>query len=158
MNASMNRLIHVEPVETIPVTCPNCAAALGTIDVHSLEQRMLWERESEPLSIAQPKDAAVAAEAGMIHGACLACSAELTAFWIAFERDRGVNAAAVAPRLSAALHAGSFTAWTVIEHRKFCGDVVEHHFGPVTAADADEAFARIREILADLSRPPLEAA
>ena len=148
-----NRLIHVEAVETIPVTCPHCAAALGVIDVHNLAQRRLWEREQEPLSIAQPTDTAVGADAGLILGACPACAAELVKFWILFERDAGVDSAAVAPRLSAATHAATFTGWAMIEHRKNGFDVVQHQFGPVEDERADEAFARIREILNDLPRP-----
>ena len=153
-----NRLIHIEPAETIPITCPRCAAALGTIDVQNLAQRRLWERESEPLSIAQPSDTALAAEAGLIRGACPACSAELAAFWILLERDAGVGSVAVAPRLSLAMHGASFTAWAAIEHRRNGFDVVEHVFGPILDEHADEAFERIREILSDLPRPEAEAA
>ena len=153
-----NRLIHVEAVETIPVTCPHCAAALGAIDVHDLGQRLLWEREHEPLSIAQPADTACAAEAGLVRGTCPSCSAELVEFWILFERNRGAGAVAVAPRLSAALHAATFTGWTMIEYRKNGFDVVQHCFGPVEDGRADAAFERIREILNDLPRPEAEAA
>lgn len=153
-----NRLIHVEPVESIPVTCPKCAAALGRIDVQNLAQRRLWERESEPLSIAQPSDTAIGADAGLIRGACPACEAELVEFWISFERNRGAGAVAVAPRLSAALHAATFTGWAMIEHRKNGFDVVEHCFGPVEHEQAAEAYERIREILNDLPRPEAEAA
>ena len=155
-----NRLIHTEAVETIPVTCPKCAAALGAIDVHNLAQRRLWERESEPLSIRQPSDTAIGADAGLIRGACPACSAELVEFWILFERNRGVGAmaVAVAPRLSAALHAARFTGWAMIQHRKNGFDVVEHCFGPVQDEQAAEAYERIREILNDLPRPEAEAA
>ena len=158
MNMKTKRLIHVESVETIPVTCPHCAAALGTIDVQNLARRRLWERESEPLEISQPSDTAIGADAGLIRGACPACKAELAAFWILFERNAGVNSADVAPRLSAAMHAASFTAWAMIEHRKNGFDVVEHTFGPIHDEQADEAFARIREILNDLPRPEAEAA
>ena len=158
MNMKTNRLIHVESVETIPVTCPHCAAALGTIDVQNLARRRLWERESEPLSIAQPSDPAIGADAGLIRGACPACKAELAAFWILFERNAGVDSAAVAPRLSAAMHAAAFTGWTMIEHRKNGFDVVQHEFGPILDEQADEAFERIREILPDLPRPEAEAA
>ena len=153
-----NRLIHVEPVETIPVTCPKCAAALGAIDGHNLAQRGLWEREHEPLSIAQPSDPGLAAEAGLVRGACPACSAELVEFWILFERDRGVDSAAVAPRLSSALHAATFTGWAMIECRKNGFDVVQHQFGPILDEQADEAFERLRELLPDLPRPEAEAA
>lgn len=153
-----NRLIHIEPAETIPITCPRCAAALGTIDVQNLAQRRLWERESEPLSIAQPSDTALAAEAGLIRGACPACKAELAAFWISFEHDAGVDSAAVAPRLSAAMHAATFTGWAMIEHQKNGFEVVEHCFGPVLDEQAAEAYERIREILNDLPRPEAEAA
>ena len=148
-----NRLIHIERAETMPVTCPKCAAALGTIDVRNLAQRRLWEHEQEPLSIAQPSDPALAAEAGLVRGACPACSAELASFWIAFRRDRGADSADVAPRLSLAMHGASFTAWGVIEGQKNGFDVVEHVFGPVEDERADEAFERIREILSDLPRP-----
>lgn len=153
-----NRLIHVEAVETIPITCPRCAAALGTIDVQNLAQRRLWERESEPLEIAQPADTAIGADAGLILGACPACEAELAAFWILFERNCGTGAADVAPRLSAALHAASFTAWAMIECQKNGFEVVEHCFGPVLDEQAAEAYERIREILNDLPRPEAEAA
>lgn len=153
MTMKANRLIHLEPVETIPVMCPHCAAELGTIDVQNLAQRRLWERESEPLSIAQPSDPAICAEAGLIRGACPACAAELAAFWILFERNCGAGAMAVAPHLSSALHAATFTGWTMIEHRKNGFDVVEHMFGPIIDAQADEAFERLREILLDLPQP-----
>lgn len=153
-----NRLIHIEPAETIAVTCPKCGAALGVIDVHNLGQRRLWEHESTPLSIAQPTDKGLAAEAGLIRGACPACKAELAAFWILFEHDAGVDSAAVAPRLSAAMHAATFTGWAMIQHRKNGFEVVEHCFGPVEDGRADEAFEQIREILNDLPRPEAEAA
>lgn len=153
MNLKTSRLIHVEPADTIPVTCPHCGAALGTIDVHNLSQRRLWEQENEPLSIAQPSDPALAAEAGLIRGVCPACKAELASFWIAFRRDRGVDSTDEAPRLSLAVHGASFTAWVVIEGQKNGWDVVEHVFGPILDAHADEAFERLREILPDLPRP-----
>ena len=153
-----NRLVHIEPAETIPVTCPKCGAALGTIDVQNLSQRQLWEREHEPLSISQPADPAVGADAGLIRGACPSCSAELAAFWILFERNRGAGAVAVAPRLSAALHAATFTGWTIIECRKNGFDVVQHQFGPILDEQADEAYEIIREILPDLPHPEAEAA
>ena len=154
MNKHTNRLIHIEAAATIPVTCPHCAAALGMIDAHSLGQRMLWERESgEPLSIAQPADAGLSAEAGVTHGKCPSCGTALTSFWVMFERSCGGDAPDEAPRLSAALHAGSFTGWTMIEHTRGGFEVCEHLFGPVADADAGEAFARIREILPDLPRP-----
>ena len=153
MNMKTNRLIHVEAVETIQVTCPRCAAALGTLDVQNPAERRLWERESKPLSIAQPSDPAIGADAGLILGACPACKAELAEFWILFERGAGVDSAAVVPRLCAALHGASFTAWTVIEHRKNGFEVVEHMFGPILDEQAEEAFERIRELLPDLPRP-----
>ena len=153
MNMKTNRLIHVEAVETIPVTCPHCAAALGMIDVQNPAQRRLWEHENEPLSIAQPSDTAIGADAGLTRGACPACKAELVEFWILFERNAGWESAAVAPQLSAAMHAAAFTGWTMIEHRKNGFDVIEHCFGPVEDDRADEAFARIRKILPDLPRP-----
>ena len=158
MNMKTNRLIHIEAVETIPVTCPKCAAALGAIDVHNLAQRGLWERGHAPLSIAQPTDPAIGADAGLIRGACPACSAELASFWILYERNCGAGAVAVAPRLSAAMHAATFTGWAIIEHRKNGFDVVEHCFGPVEHEQAAEAYERIREILNDLPRPEAEAA
>ncbi len=148
-----NRLIHTEPAESIPVTCPHCAVALGTIDVQNLGQRRLWEHESTPLSIAQPSDTALAAEAGLIRGTCPACAAELASFWIAFRRDRGVDSTDEAPRLSLAMHGASFTAWVVIEGQKNGWDVVEHEFGPILDEHAEAAFERLREILPDLPRP-----
>ncbi len=155
MNMKTNRLIHIEPVETIPVTCPGCAAALGTIDVQNLSQRRLWEREHAPLSIAQPTNPAIGAEAGLIRGACPACAVELAEFWITFYRDHGADEA---PRLSLAMHGASFTAWALIEHQKNNWDVVEHVFGPILDEHAEAAFERIREILNDLPRPEAEAA
>ena len=152
-NASMNRLIHIEPAETTPVTCPHCAAALGAIDVRNLAQRRLWERESETLSIAQPADAGLSAEAGLVRGACPACGVELAAFVIAFQRDRSEGGADEAPRLSLAMHGASFTAWAVIEHWKNGFEVTEHLFGPILGEHATEAFDRLREIVPDLPRP-----
>ena len=153
MNLKTNRLIHTEPAEIIPVTCPKCAAALGTIDVQNLGQRRLWEHESTPLLIAQPSDPGLAAEAGLVRGACPACAAELAAFWILFQRDGGKDSGDAAPRLSQAFHGASFTAWALIEHRKDGFDVAEHVFGPILDEHAGEAFERLREILPDLPRP-----
>lgn len=152
MNKSANRLIHTEPAETIPVTCPHCAAALGTIDARDLEElrRVVvraWKRDDdEPLC-------ADCAEISMIRSACPSCGTELVLFLVLFECDRGEDAPAEEPRLSAALHAASFISWAMIECAHDGVAIAEHVFGPILGEHGALAYERIREILPDLPRP-----
>ena len=153
-----NRLIHIEPVETIRVACPKCAAALGTIDVQNLAWRRLWARENSPLPISVAKDPQLDAAAGLIRGACPSCSAQLAEFWVFLDRNRGAGAATRSPRLSAATHNTTFTGWTMIEHLTDGFDVITHCFGPILDEQVDETFERISAILNDLPCPEAEAA
>jgi hypothetical protein len=153
MNSNRNRLIHIEAVESVPITCPACAAELGSIDLEHLGQHLLWEEMFEAIDIDPPAEAGSAAEAGVTHGKCPSCGAALVSFLVLFECDRGEDAPAEEPRLSAALHAATFTGWAMIEHTHGGAAVTEHLFGPIPGEHAEVAFDRLREILPDLPRP-----
>ena len=137
----------------LPITCPSCAASLGTIDVQNLAQRRAWGIAISALDVAAPDDPTLTAEAGLIRGACSACGSELAAFWVTFkrDRDRGADwADEPLPRLSLALHGETFAGWAMIEH---ADGSVEHLFGPVADERAEEAFDYVRALLTDLPRP-----
>ena len=113
----------------LPITCPSCAASLGTIDVQNLAQRRAWGIAISALDIAAPDDPNLTAEAGLIRGECPSCDAELAAFWVTFRRDCGADRAdEPLPRLSLALHGPAFAGWAMIEHED---GSIEHLFGPV---------------------------
>ena len=139
----------------LPITCPACAASLGTIDVQNLDQRRSWGIAISALDIAAPDDPALTAEAGLIRGACPACSAELAAFWVTFRRDCGGadRADEPLPRLSLALHGQAYAGWAMIETHEGDVDAVEHLFGPVADAHAEESFDYVRTFMHDLPRP-----
>ena len=137
----------------LPITCPSCAASLGTIDVQNLAQRRAWGIAISALDIAAPDDPGLTAEAGLIRGACPSCDAELAAFWVTFKRDRDRGADRAdepLPRLSLALHGPAFAGWAMIEHED---GSVEHLFGPVADERAEEAFDYVRDFMTDLPRP-----
>ena len=140
--------------ENLPITCPSCAASLGTIDVANLDQRRAWGIAISALEVEAPDDPALTAEAGLIRGACPSCDAELAAFWVTFKRDRDRGADRAdepqSPRLSLALHGQAYAGWAMIEH---ADGSVEHLFGPVADAHAEEAFEYVRDFLHDLPRP-----
>ena len=138
---------------TLPITCPSCSASLGTIDEKNLSQRRAWGIAISSLEIEAPDDPDLTAEAGLIRGECPSCQTELAAFWVTFKRDRdGADHAdePQSPRLSLALHGPAFAGWAMIEHED---GSVEHLFGPVADAHAEEAFEYVRGFLADLPRP-----
>ena len=137
----------------LPITCPSCAASLGTIDVQNLAQRRAWGIAISALDIAAPDDPDLSAEAGLIRGECPSCSAELAAFWVTFKRDHGADRADEPARLSLALHGTAYAGWAMIETHEGGVDAVEHLFGPVADAHAEEAFEYVRGFLADLPRP-----
>ena len=138
----------------LPITCPACAASLGTIDAKNLDQRRDWGIAISALDIAAPDDPNLTAEAGLIRGACPACATELAAFWVTFKRDRGADRAdEPLPRLSLALHGGAFAGWAMIEYQDAGAECIEHLFGPVADEHAEEAFEYVRGFLADLPRP-----
>ena len=138
----------------LPITCPSCAASLGTIDVQNLAQRRSWGIAISALEIEAPEDPTLTAEAGLIRGECPACDAELAAFWVTFKRDRDRGADRAdepqSPRLNLALHGPAFAGWAMIEH---ADKSVEHLFGPVKDAHAEEAFEYVRTFMHDLPRP-----
>ena len=138
--------------DRLPITCPSCAASLGTIDEKNLDQRRSWGIAISSLDIEAPDDPGLAAEAGLIRGECPACATELAAFWVTFRRDcdRGADRADEPPRLSLALHGGAFAGWAMIEH---ADGSIEHLFGPVLDRNAEEAFDYVRDFLHDLPRP-----
>ena len=139
---------------TLPITCPSCSASLGTIDEKNLSQRRAWGIAISSLEIEAPDDPDLTAEAGLIRGACPACSAELAAFWVTFRRDRdGADRADEPPRLSLALHGSAYAGWAMIEH---ADKSIEHLFGPVLDRNAEEAFDYVRGFLHDLPRPAAE--
>ena len=143
--------------DRLPITCPACAASLGTIDEKNLDQRRAWGIAISALEIEAPEDPALSAEAGLIRGACPSCSAELAAFWVTFKRDRdGADHADEPARLSLALHGQAYAGWAMIETHEGGVDAVEHLFGPVADAHAEEAFEYVRGFLADLPRPAAE--
>ena len=141
----------------LPITCPSCAASLGTIDVQNLPQRRTWGIAISALDIAAPDDPALTAEAGLIRGECPACATELAAFWVTFRRNHsgGADRADEPPRpsLSLALHGGAYAGWAMIEHED---GSVEHLFGPVRDEAAEEAFDYVRAFLHDLPLPAAE--
>ena len=135
----------------LPITCPSCAASLGTIDVQNLDQRRSWGIAISALEIEAPEDPSLTAEAGLIRGACPSCSAELAAFWVTFRRDHsGADRADEPPRLSLALHGQAYAGWAMIEHED---GSIEHLFGPVRDEFAEESFEYVRGFLADLPLP-----
>ena len=138
----------------LPITCPACAASLGTIDVQNLDQRRSWGIAISSLDIEAPDDPTLTAEAGLIRGACPACDAELAAFWVTFKRDRDRDADRAdepqSPSLSLALHGSAYAGWAMIEH---ADKSIEHLFGPVADEHAEEAFDYVRNFLTDLPRP-----
>ena len=139
--------------DRLPITCPSCAASLGTIDVANLAQRRAWGIAISSLDIEAPDDPTLVAEAGLIRGECPSCSAELAAFWVTFKRDRGGADRAdepQSPSLSLALHGPAWAGWAMIEHED---GSVEHLFGPVADAHAEEAFEYVRTFMTDLPRP-----
>ena len=137
----------------LPITCPACAASLGTIDVQNLDQRRDWGIAISSLDIEAPDDPALVAEAGLIRGACPACGSELAAFWVTFKRDRDGADRADEPRLSLALHGQAYAGWAMIESHEGGVDAVEHLFGPVRDESAEEAFEYVRDFMTDLPRP-----
>ena len=141
--------------ENLPITCPSCAASLGTIDVANLAQRRAWGIAISSLEIEAPEDPTLTAEAGLIRGECPACDAELAAFWVTFKRDRDRGGAdrADEPRLSLALHGEAFAGWAMIESQDNGVAAVEHLFGPVLDERAEEAFDYVRDFMTDLPRP-----
>ena len=142
------------PRDRLPITCPACAASLGTIDVQNLDQRRSWGIAISALDVAAPDDPGLTAEAGLIRGACPSCSAELAAFWVTFRRDRDCGAdRADEPRLSLALHGTAFAGWAMIEYQDAGAECIEHLFGPVKDAHAEEAFDYVRDFMTDLPRP-----
>ena len=139
----------------LPITCPACAASLGTIDAQNLAQRRDWGVAISALDVAAPDDPNLTAEAGLIRGACPACGSELAAFWVTFRRDHsGADRAdEPLPRLSLALHGGAYAGWAMIEYQDAGAECIEHLFGPVKDERAEEAFDYVRGFLADLPRP-----
>ena len=153
MNAIQKPRIATFSRAVLPITCPSCAASLGTIDIANLDQRRAWGIAISALDIAAPDDPNLTAEAGLIRGACPACATELAAFWVTFRRDRDHGADRAdepLPRLSLALHGPAWAGWAMIEHED---GSVEHLFGPVRDEFAEEAFDYVRNFLADLPLP-----
>ena len=143
--------------DRLPITCPSCAASLGTIDVQNLDQRRAWGIAISALDIAAPDDPGLTAEAGLIRGECPSCSAELAAFWVTFKRDRDGGAdRADEPSLSLALHGPAFAGWAMIETHDDGVTAIEHLFGPVLDRNAEEAFEYVRTFMHDLLRPEAE--
>ena len=135
----------------LPITCPACAASLGTIDEKNLDQRRAWGIAISSLDIAAPDDPALTAEAGLIRGECPECNVELAAFWVTFRRNHsGADRADEPPRLSLALHGQAYAGWAMIEHED---GSIEHLFGPVRDEFAEESFEYVRGFLADLPLP-----
>ena len=155
MNAIQKPRIATFSRAVLPITCPSCAASLGTIDVQNLPQRRAWGIAISALDIAAPEDPALSAEAGLIRGACPACATELAAFWVTFKRDRdgGADRADEPPRLSLALHGGAYAGWAMIEYQDAGAECIEHLFGPVKDAFAEEAFDYVRAFMHDLPLP-----
>ena len=143
--------------DRLPITCPSCAASLGTIDVQNLPQRRAWGIAISALEIEAPDDPNLTAEAGLIRGACPACATELAAFWVTFKRDHGADRADEPARLSLALHGTAYAGWAMIETHEGGVDAVEHLFGPVADERAEEAFDYVRDFMTDLPRPEAEA-
>ena len=142
--------------DRLPITCPSCAASLGTIDVANLDQRRAWGIAISALEIEAPDDPDLTAEAGLIRGACPSCDAELAAFWVTFRRDHDCGADRAdepLPRLSLALHGGAYAGWAMIEYQDAGAECIEHLFGPVADARAEEAFDYVRDFMTDLPRP-----
>ena len=141
--------------DRLPITCPSCAASLGTIDVQNLPQRRAWGIAISALEIEAPDDPNLTAEAGLIRGACPSCGSELAAFWVTFRRDCGGadRADEPLPRLSLALHGPAFAGLAMIEYQDAGAECIEHLFGPVADARAEEAFDYVRDFLHDLPLP-----
>ena len=139
----------------LPITCPSCAASLGTIDVQNLDQRRSWGIAISALEIEAPEDPSLTAEAGLIRGECPSCQTELAAFWVTFkrDRDRGADRADEPPRLSLALHGTAYAGWAMIEYHDDGVTAIEHLFGPVRDESAEEAFEYVRDFLHDLPLP-----
>ena len=156
MNTKTKTKVATFTRDRLPITCPACAASLGTIDVQNLSQRRAWGIAISALDVAAPDDPTLTAEAGLIRGACSACGSELAAFWVTFkrDRDRGADwADEPLPRLSLALHGPAFAGWAMIEYQDDGVEAIEHLFGPVADEHAEEAFEYVRGFLADLPLP-----
>ena len=157
MNATTTTKVATFTRDRLPITCPSCAGSLGTIDVQNLAQRRAWGIAISALEVEAPEDPSLTAEAGLIRGECPACATELAAFWVTFrrDRDRGADRAdEPLPRLSLALHGEAYAGWAMIEH---ADGSIEHLFGPVADARAEEAFDYVRDFMTDLPRPEAEA-
>ena len=158
MNTTTTTEVATFRRDRLPITCPSCAASLGTIDVSNLAQRRAWGIAISSLDIEAPDDPALTAEAGLIRGACPACGSELAAFWVTFKRcgaDRADEPQS--PRLSLALHGPAYAGWAIIEYHDSGVTAIEHLFGPVKDQFAEEAFDYVRDFLDDLPRPEAEA-
>lgn len=149
-----HRLIHIEPAETIPVTCPHCAAALGTIDGESPLKRASWERFTIPVWIEQPAEAGLSADAGLSRGTCPACNTPLATLHIRLGRAAAAGSADEAPRLSLVMHGAADTSWAMIEHHMKGFHIIEHVFGPILDGEhVEEAFDPVLELASALPRP-----